>query len=121
MPQDKWLVVIPDHHPGYITWDQFPANRKRLAANRTNDEVLAGPAREGLCLLQGLLLCGHCGRRLNVRYSGNGGLYPVYLKITLVGTTALFGPKRPPRHRKINGLRKQKSCDRGRIGEVGLA
>jgi transposase len=42
------------------------------------------------------------------------------LKIALVGTTALFGPKRPPRHRKINGLRKQKSCDGGRIGEVGL-
>src|SRR6516225_4122420 len=54
MPQDQWRVVIPDHHPGYITWDQFLANRSRLAANRTNSEVLAGPAREGLCLLQGM-------------------------------------------------------------------
>src|SRR5438128_1517799 len=61
-----------------ITWDQFLANRKRLAANRTNSEVLAGPSREGLCLLQGLLLCGTCGRRLSVRYTGNGGLYPIY-------------------------------------------
>ena len=78
MPQDKWCVVIPDHHPGYITWDQFLANRHRLAANRTNCEVLAGPAREGLCLLQGLLICGTCGRRLAVRYTGNGGLYPIY-------------------------------------------
>src|SRR5262249_32626691 len=52
MPQDEWHVVIPDHHSGYITWDQFLANRHRLAANRTNCEVLAGPAREGLCLLQ---------------------------------------------------------------------
>jgi DNA invertase Pin-like site-specific DNA recombinase len=76
--QDQWRVVIPDHHPGYITWDQFLANRQRLAANRTNCEVLAGPAREGLCLLQGLLLCGTCGRRLSVRYTGNGGLYPIY-------------------------------------------
>ena len=78
MPQDEWRVVIPDHHPGYITWDQFLANRHRLAANRTNSEVLAGPAREGLCLLQGVLLCGICGRRLSVRYTGNGGLYPIY-------------------------------------------
>src|SRR5215468_1882579 len=78
MPQDQWRVVIPDHHPGYITWDQFLANRSRLAANRTNSEVLAGPAREGLCLLQGMLLCGICGRRLSVRYTGNGGLYPIY-------------------------------------------
>ena len=44
MPQGEWRVVIPDHHPGYITWDQFLANRDRLAANRTNCEVLAGPA-----------------------------------------------------------------------------
>jgi DNA invertase Pin-like site-specific DNA recombinase len=78
MPQDEWRVVIPDHHPGYISWDQFLANRHRLAANRTNCEVLAGPAREGLCLLQGLLVCGICGRRLSVRYTGNGGLYPIY-------------------------------------------
>src|SRR6516165_3541316 len=78
MPQDQWRVVIPDHHSGYITWDQFLANRSRLAANRTNSEVLAGPAREGLCLLQGMLLCGICGRRLGVRYTGNGGLYPIY-------------------------------------------
>src|ERR1700751_4350595 len=78
MPQDEWRVVIHDHHPGYITWDQFLTNRQRLAANRTNLEVLAGPVREGLCLLQGLLLCGACGRRLGVRYTGNGGLYPIY-------------------------------------------
>lgn len=77
-PEKEWRVVIPDHHPGYITRDQFLANRGRLAANRTNGEVLAGPAREGLCLLQGLLLCGTCGRRLSVRYTGNSGLYPVY-------------------------------------------
>jgi len=78
MPQDEWRVNIPDHHPGYITWEQFIANRQRLQANRTNAEVLAGPAREGLCLLQGLLLCGTCGRRIGVRYTGNGGLYPTY-------------------------------------------
>src|SRR2546426_12337110 len=40
--------------------------------------VLNGPAREGLALLQGLLLCGNCGRALTVRYLGNGGIYPCY-------------------------------------------
>jgi hypothetical protein len=39
---------------------------------------LTGPPREGLALLQGLLLCGNCGRRLTVRYRGNGGIYPTY-------------------------------------------
>jgi DNA invertase Pin-like site-specific DNA recombinase len=78
MPEADWHVVIRDHHEGYIGWDQFVANRHRLASNRTNAEVLAGPAREGLCLLQGVLLCGSCGRRLGVRYQGNGGIYPMY-------------------------------------------
>ena len=78
VPQDAWRVMIRDHHDGYIDWDQFVANRHRLAANRTNDEGLPSSAREGLCLLQGMMLCGACGRRLGVRYTGNNGIYPVY-------------------------------------------
>ena len=74
MPQDEWRVTIPNHHSGYITWDRFLANRHRLATNQTNREVLGGPAREGHCLLQGMLVCGTCGRRLTPRYKGNGGL-----------------------------------------------
>jgi DNA invertase Pin-like site-specific DNA recombinase len=77
----EWRVSLKDHHEGYITWEEFLDNQERLEKNRTNGEetVLAGPAREGLALLQGLLLCGHCGRRLTVRYLGNGGVYPCYL------------------------------------------
>jgi len=78
MPQNEWRVVIPDHHLGYITRDKFLANHHRMSTNRTNCEVLGGRARKRLCLLQGMLVCGHCGRRLSVRYTGNGGLYPTY-------------------------------------------
>jgi DNA invertase Pin-like site-specific DNA recombinase len=78
VPQEAWRVVIHDHHEGYIDWNRFTSNRHRLGANRTNDESLSGPAREGLCLLQGIFLCGDCGRRLTVRYKGNGGLYSMY-------------------------------------------
>jgi DNA invertase Pin-like site-specific DNA recombinase len=76
-----WRVRLPEHHEGYITAEEFFANKQRLQQNRTNGEgtVLSGPAREGLALLQGLLLCGHCGRALTVRYRGNGGIYPTYL------------------------------------------
>jgi DNA invertase Pin-like site-specific DNA recombinase len=100
MPQDQWRVSLPDHHPGYITWEQFLANRQRLQANRTNTEVLAGPAREGLCLLQGLLVCGICGRRLGVRYTGNGGLYPIYQCIwrhreALASSACMSVPSKP--------------------------
>jgi len=78
VPQEAWRVMIRDHHEGYIDWDRFVANRHRLGTNRTNGDSLPGHAREGLCLLQGMLLCGECGRRLTVRYKGNGGLYPMY-------------------------------------------
>src|SRR2546427_1112961 len=75
-----WRVSLQQHHEGYITLEEFVKNRERLQKNRTNGEetVLSGPAREGLALLQGLLLCGNCGHALTVRYRGNGGIYPTY-------------------------------------------
>ena len=76
-----WRVRLKEHHEGYITLEEFFNNQERLEKNRTNGEetLLAGPVREGLALLQGLLLCGICGHALTVRYTGNGGIYPCYL------------------------------------------
>jgi hypothetical protein len=48
-------------------------------AIQEGSNILLGPAREGLALLQGLLVCGNCGRALTVRYTGNGGIWPTYL------------------------------------------
>jgi DNA invertase Pin-like site-specific DNA recombinase len=75
-----WRVGLKQHHEGYITLEEFVSNQERLQKNRTNGEetVLSGPAREGLALLQGLLVCGNCGHALTVRYRGNGGIYPTY-------------------------------------------
>jgi DNA invertase Pin-like site-specific DNA recombinase len=77
----NWRVSLKEHHPGYISWEEFLENAERLEKNCVNGEetMLTGPAREGLALLQGLLLCGHCGRALTMRYTGNGGIYPMYL------------------------------------------
>jgi DNA invertase Pin-like site-specific DNA recombinase len=76
-----WRVSLKEHHAGYITCEEFLENAERLEKNRVNGEetLLSGAAREGLALLQGLLLCGNCGRALTVRYTGNGGIYPMYL------------------------------------------
>lgn len=75
-----WRVSLKQHHTGYVTGAEFLENQERWGKNRTNGEatLLSGPAREGLALLQGLLLCGNCGRALTVRYTGNGGIYPSY-------------------------------------------
>lgn len=79
-PMADWKVKIMDHHEGYITWDEFLKNKAILKKNQTNGEenLLSAVAREGKALLQGLLLCSKCGRRLSTRYKGNGGIYPTY-------------------------------------------
>jgi DNA invertase Pin-like site-specific DNA recombinase len=71
LPRDEWSVFIHDHHQGFIDWAMFEANQKRLAQNtRPHPHQGGGAVREGAALLQGLALCGHCGRRLSVHYSG---------------------------------------------------
>jgi DNA invertase Pin-like site-specific DNA recombinase len=62
-------VWIPDHHPAYITWEQYERNLSRLEANRAHADT-PGSVRDGASLLAGLLRCGKCGRRMQVRYGG---------------------------------------------------
>jgi hypothetical protein len=66
-----WAVLIRDHHPGFITWEQYEANLKVLAGNRRPAAGEGGGAlREGAALLQGLIRCGKCSRIMRTRYSG---------------------------------------------------
>ncbi|MGH8915640.1 MAG: recombinase family protein, partial [Acidimicrobiia bacterium] len=76
LPRDQWTALIPDSHPGYITWEQFESNLKTLASNAQahGTDRAAGPAREGPALLQGLVICGQCGRRMTVRYHQRRGV-----------------------------------------------
>jgi DNA invertase Pin-like site-specific DNA recombinase len=74
LPRDEWEVTIPDHHPGYLPWQTYLANQDRLRANYRPPRGQGGGAvREGAALLQGLVVCGRCGRRMLVNYSGPGG------------------------------------------------
>jgi DNA invertase Pin-like site-specific DNA recombinase len=70
-----WKICLRDHHPAYISWDEYMANQRKLAENRTNHRAVdeRGAAREGSALLQGLALCGRCGSRMRVRYQGRHG------------------------------------------------
>lgn len=74
-PRNPWtsgLYVRQDAYPAYISWAQYPANQERIHANGTRymerRQQAAGAVREGKGLLQGLAICGHCGRRMYTNY-----------------------------------------------------
>jgi DNA invertase Pin-like site-specific DNA recombinase len=74
-------VFIPDHHVGYIDWATYEENQRMIRRNSVNwqgDESMAA-IRAGQGLLVGLLRCGHCGRKLHVRYWGGRGTNARYL------------------------------------------
>ena len=71
LPMEQWNVLIRDHHPGFIDWTAFEANQNRLDSNtRPGPHRKGGIVREGSALLQGVGVCGHCGRRLSTHYRG---------------------------------------------------
>jgi DNA invertase Pin-like site-specific DNA recombinase len=71
VPRAEWAVLLPNHHPGFITWEQYLTNLERIGSNtRPRPHQPGGAIREGAALLQGLATCGRCGRRLAVHYRG---------------------------------------------------
>jgi DNA invertase Pin-like site-specific DNA recombinase/predicted DNA-binding transcriptional regulator AlpA len=72
LPQSQWAVLIPNHHQGFIDWGTYEANRARISANThpRPHHSGRGAVREGTALLQGLAVCGHCGRKLRTHYTG---------------------------------------------------
>jgi DNA invertase Pin-like site-specific DNA recombinase len=79
LPVERWPVCLKDAHPSYITWEEFMANQSRLLSNATRPRRdRAGAPRKGQALLQGIAICGRCGHRMSLHYSGPKGDYPVY-------------------------------------------
>jgi hypothetical protein len=78
---EECRVFIPNHHEGYVSWEEFEENQKRLrnSALRFRGDESVSAIRKGHGLLSGLLRCGRCGRKLHVRYWGKRGTVPRYL------------------------------------------
>ena len=70
VPEQAWTACLPGRHAGYIDWEEYVANQEKLRDNCTDVTTVdrKGAAREGAALLQGLALCGRCGRRMIVHY-----------------------------------------------------
>jgi DNA invertase Pin-like site-specific DNA recombinase len=69
VPIEQWKVVRHDHVPAYITWARYLRNQERLRQNCSCWETTGAP-RQGAALLGGLVVCGQCGTRMQVRYTG---------------------------------------------------
>lgn len=84
-PED-WHVFLRDHHKGYISYEEYQLNRKILYGNRQPEQagdVKKTPPREGAALIQGIVFCGKCSRRMTVRYKQKAGdpekkMIPIY-------------------------------------------
>jgi DNA invertase Pin-like site-specific DNA recombinase len=73
LPRAEWPVLIREHHAGYISWDRYLANERRLAANDTRSGQR--PPREGRAICQGILRCGACGRSMGTLHRREGSYY----------------------------------------------
>jgi len=79
-PREEWKVLLMDHHPGYISWEEYLENQRQLEANVAwSGSESSGAVKQGAALLSGLLRCGRCGRKMRVVYSGRDGRVPRYV------------------------------------------
>lgn len=73
-PRTAWNVLLRDHHPGYISWEQFEANQQLILENaHMQSRTARTSARGGRALLTGLVRCGRCGRMMRVSYGMRSG------------------------------------------------
>jgi DNA invertase Pin-like site-specific DNA recombinase len=71
-PVGEWEIVVPGVYPSYISYDQYLLNRRHLRDNLYNFAAKGrGAPREGRALLQGLVVCGRCGRRMSVSHGSD--------------------------------------------------
>jgi DNA invertase Pin-like site-specific DNA recombinase len=68
-PLEEWTSLHHDVYPAYVSWEQYMANRARLADNASAFARRARAApRDGAALLAGLVVCGRCGYQMHVVY-----------------------------------------------------
>jgi len=66
----EWAVTLQERFHGYVSWAEFEQVQAQLHGNAKpfGRQNPLGPPREGAALLQGRVLCGHCGSPMYVRY-----------------------------------------------------
>ena len=68
LPMAQWPVKIDAHHPAYLSWEEYVKNNEQMRQNWHDGDETLGVAREGEALLQGMVYCGICGRKMGVHH-----------------------------------------------------
>ena len=69
-PRQEWTILMKDKFPAYISWETYERIQEQLEQNHAEylRRRTRGTPRSGSALLQGLVSCGICGHKLNIRY-----------------------------------------------------
>jgi DNA invertase Pin-like site-specific DNA recombinase len=83
LPKEQWHIHLPNSHEAYISLEEYERNQKQLLQNSRSygqDRRKSTP-REGPALLQGIVICGRCGRRMTIQYHirTTGTPHPIYV------------------------------------------
>ena len=83
LPKEQWHIHLPNSHEAYISIEEYEQNQKQLLQNSQSygQERRKSIPREGPALLQGMVICGRCGKRMTIRYytRANGNPHPIYV------------------------------------------
>jgi DNA invertase Pin-like site-specific DNA recombinase len=72
---DQVAVLLRDHHPAYVSWERYLAIRAALRDNSNQFKPSRGVPHRGGGLLQGLVVCGRCGCRMQLHYGTSSAAY----------------------------------------------
>lgn len=79
-PRASWKVLLHDHHPSYLSWEEYEENQRMLAENAHMQKRAARKSgRGGRALLAGIARCGRCGHMMRVFYGARSGHAHRYL------------------------------------------
>jgi len=70
LPMKEWRILIKDKYPAYVDWETFERIQAMLQDNHAEYErnMTRGVPRAGRALLAGLVYCGECSHKMEVRY-----------------------------------------------------
>jgi len=109
LPRERWCVLIPNAHDGYISWDQYESNLKQLQENeRDRGKHRKYPPREGPALLQDWLCAAFAARTCRCATTWREGGESA-LSMPRARQYAIPGPL-PEHSRREHRPRRQRVC-----------